>query len=226
MTRLPDPVLFSFRRCPYAMRARLALVVSDTRCELREVRLRDKPPALLSASAKGTVPVLILPDGTVIEESLDIMRWALTIRDPETWLARDDPELVAANDGPFKHDLDRYKYPEKHGVDPLVYRGRGLTFLRVLDARLAAAGQLCGSARGMADAAIMPFVRQFAAVDRAWFGSQPLPHLRTWLDGHLASDLFGATMMRIAPWSPGDPAVLFPAEDHRVDSLAPETWTG
>ena len=150
------PVLYSFRRCPYAMRARLALVVSGVRCELREVRLRDKPAAMLAASPKGTVPVLVLPDGRVIDESLDIMRWALSQRDPESWLDRDDPGLIAENDGPFKHSLDRYKYPDRHASDPIEHREMGLETLRKIDARLSAGGQLGGSARGLADAAIMP----------------------------------------------------------------------
>jgi glutathione S-transferase len=204
-----DAVLYSFRRCPYAMRARLALAISGTTCELREVKLSAKPQAMLGASPKGTVPVVVLPDGKVIDESLDIMRWALLHRDPEGWLKRDDPQWIALNDGPFKHDLDRYKYPERYGSDSLAHRERGLDFLRAIDERLADAGQLCGSARGLADAAIFPFVRQFAAVERDWFAAQPLPHLQTWLAGHLASDLFQKIMMHSGPWSPGDPPILF-----------------
>jgi len=199
-----DPILYSFRRCPYAMRARLALAVSGTEYELREVVLRAKPAAMIEASPKGTVPVLVLPDGTVIDESIDIMRWALARNDPEDWRARDDAALIAANDGAFKRDLDRYKYPERHGADPAVHRGRGLEFLGTLEARLKDGGQLCGSARGLADAAILPFVRQFAAVDRVWFDAQALPEVRRWLEGHAASPLFDAIMLRVPTWSPGD----------------------
>lgn len=205
------PILYSFRRCPYAIRARLALAVSGTSCELREVQLRAKPPQMLLASPKGTVPVLVRPEGEVIDESIDIMRWALAQSDPEGWLTRDDAALIAANDGAFKHDLDRYKYPQRHASDPLASRESGLAFLRDLDARIAAGGQLCGSARGLSDAAIVPFVRQFAAVDRAWFDAQPVPHVRAWLDRHLASDLFNDAMMRVPPWSSGDSPVLYPA---------------
>ena len=172
------PILYSFRRCPYAMRARLALAISGTVCELREVKLSAKPAAMLAASPKGTVPVLVLPDGQVIEQSLEIMRWALAQGDPEGWLCRDDPALIARNDGAFKHDLDRYKYPERHSSDPLVHRESGLAFLRELDARLAAHGQLCGAKRGITDTAIMPFVRQFASVDAAWFEGVDLPHVK------------------------------------------------
>jgi glutathione S-transferase len=209
MTQLPIPILYSFRRCPYAMRARLALAVSGTRCELREVALRAKPAAMLEASPKGTVPVLVLPDGTVLDESLEIMRWALSRWDPEKWLGRDDAGLIEANDLHFKRDLDGFKYPGRNEGDPLAHRERGLAFLRELDARLSDAGQLGGSTRGLSDAAIMPFVRQFAAVEPGWFASQPLPHLTAWLEGHLRSDLFAAIMLRVAAWTPGDPPTAF-----------------
>lgn len=210
MIPAPDPVLYSFRRCPYAMRARLALAVSGTRYELREVALRAKPAAMLEASPKGTVPVLVLPNGDVIDESIDIMRWALASCDPEDWLARDDAALISANDGPFKHDLDRYKYPQRHDAEPLGHREQGLAFLVELDRRISAGGQLCGIDAGLADAAIMPFVRQFAAVDREWFDAQALPHLQAWLHRHTTSPVFDAIMVRVAPWRPGDPPVILP----------------
>jgi glutathione S-transferase len=204
VTALRDPVLYSFRRCPYAMRARLALTVAGIRCELREIQLRAKPPSMLVASPKGTVPVLVLPDGTVLDESLDIMRWALRQRDPEGWLRNDDAALIAMNDGTFKQDLDRYKYPQRYDSDPIAHRDRALAFLYTIDARLAGRGQLCGPTRGFADAAIMPFVRQFAAVDCAWFEGQPVPALRSWLNAHLDSDLFHAVMVPVAPWTEGE----------------------
>lgn len=199
-----EPVLYSFRRCPYAIRARLALAISRTSYALREVHLARKPAAMLAASPKGTVPVLVLGDGTVIDESLPIMHWALANRDPDRWLERDDSDLIARNDNSFKHDLDRYKYFDRHGTDPALHRESGMEFLRELDGRLAAAGQLCGSDPGLTDAAIMPFVRQFAAVDREWFARQPLQRLRTWLEGHLASPLFQSVMGRSEPWSPDE----------------------
>ncbi len=203
------PILYSFRRCPYAMRARLAIVASGTLCELREVKLSAKPAALREASPKATVPVLVAPGGVVIDESLEIMRWALGQRDPGGWLMRDDPALIAANDGPFKRNLDAYKYPERVAGDPGVHRAAGLSFLSELDARVAEQGQLCGTAPGLADMAIMPFVRQFAAVDQAWFAARPLPHLKVWLAGHVKSALFAAIMVRVAPWHAGDAPVLF-----------------
>ena len=200
-------ILYSFRRCPYAMRARLALTVSGTDCELREVKLADKPQAMLDASPKGTVPVLVLDDGTVIEESLEVMRWALARNDPEGWLERDDAALIATNDGPFKHHLDRYKYPNRYGSDALTHRAEAVALLEVLDERLAAQAQLCGERRGLADMAVMPFVRQFAAVEREWFASLPLAHLQMWLEGHLQSPLFKTIMQREKPWKEGDTPV-------------------
>ena len=207
----PRPILYSFRRCPYAMRARLALLASGTGVELREVKLSDKPDHLLEISPKGTVPVLVLEDGEVIEESLDIMHWALARSDPYGWLEGEDADLIARNDGPFKHALDRYKYPDRHGSDPLEHRADGLAMLRDLEDRLARHSSLSGDAMGLTDAAIMPFVRQFAMTDRAWFDAQTLPHLRAWLDRHLASDLFARCMVRPKPWKPGDEPIVFGA---------------
>ncbi|MEZ0497495.1 glutathione S-transferase [Sphingomonas sp. IW22] len=208
---MADHVLYSFRRCPYAMRARLALRASGTRYELREVRLSNKPAELLLDSPKGTVPVLRTADGRVIEESLAIMRWALDARDPEGWLLRDDPALIAMNDGMFKHHLDRYKYPNRYGLEVDRHREIGLHFLQGLDARIAVSGQLCGRLRGLADAAIMPFVRQFAGVDPDWFEGQPLPYLKAWLASHIASDLFDNIMGRAATWSHGDHPIIVEA---------------
>jgi glutathione S-transferase len=204
MTEPADPILYSFRRCPFAMRARLALAVSGTRYELREISLRAKPTAMLAASAKGTVPVLVLPEGEVIDQSLDIMRWALTNCDPEGWLERDDRSLILANDGSFKHDLDSYKYPDRHDAAPLDHRDHGLTFLRDLDARLSISTFLGGPVRGMTDAALVPFVRQFAAVDPDWFAAQQLPQLKSWLQNFLSSDLFQSIMLRAPLWDAGD----------------------
>lgn len=203
------PVLYSFRRCPYAMRARLALAASGTVCELREVKLSAKPEALLVASPKGTVPVLVLPDGQVIDQSLAIMHWSLGRNDPRGWLKRDDADLIATNDGPFKHDLDRYKYPHRHDSHAATHRDSGLAFLSRLNDRLARNTHLCGDEPGLADMAIMPFVRQFAATDRAWFAAQPLDHLQAWLDGHINSDLFATVMVRYRPWQDGDMPTAF-----------------
>jgi len=204
------PTLYSFRRCPYAMRARLALLASETLCEIREVKLSAKPPEMIAASPKATVPVLILPDGKVIDESLDIMHWALGRNDPHHWLAQEDTALIATNDGPFKHHLDRYKYPNRHASDPQEHRRAALTILTALEERLSATRNLCGDAPGITDAAIVPFIRQFAQTDRDWFDAQPLPNLQSWLTRHLASPLFAQAMTRLDPWRPDDAPILFP----------------
>ena len=198
------PILYSFRRCPYAMRARMALLVSALPFELREVALRRKPAALIAASPKATVPVLVLESGAVIDESLDIMRWALRRSDPEDWLGGDDPALIATFDGAFKHHLDRYKYADRHHADPVEHRTAGLALLHELERRLEARPNLTRDTRSLTDIAIMPFVRQFAAVDRAWFDAQPIPRVRAWLARHTASPLFDQAMLRVAPWTPDD----------------------
>jgi glutathione S-transferase len=205
------PVLYSFRRCPFAMRARMAIAVSGVKVELREVVLRDKPPELVDASAKATVPLLVLPNGEVIDESLDIMHWALRQNDPGNWLAADDKGLIQQNDTSFKSALDRYKYPHRYGLeDGIAYRDAGMTILSQLDERLREHAFLSGNARGLTDIAIFPFIRQFAATDQSWFDAQPLPNLRHWLDHHLASDIFAGIMHRFPRWQAGDAPTIFP----------------
>jgi len=209
------PVLYSFRRCPYAMRARLALAVSGQVCELREVVLRDKPAALLKASAKATVPVLVLPDGTVIDESLDIMRWALERNDPLKWLAADAATLtrIAGCDGPFKRHLDRYKYPNRYQLpNGLADRDQAADFLRTLDSTLKSQSHLHGASFGLADAAIAPFVRQYAHTDPAWFAAQDWSRLQEWLAAFEASDLFATAMQKFEPWTPESVWVRYPTE--------------
>ncbi len=188
----------------------MALQVSQASCEIREVKLSAKPAAMIEASPKATVPVLVLPDGQILDESLDIMLWTLGQNDPEGWLARHDTKLVETCDGGFKHNLDRYKYHHRYeGCDPMEHRAGGLEFLQLLENRLTDQAQLSGQTRGLSDAAIMPFVRQFAATDPIWFAAQDLPHLQIWLDHHLASPLFEQAMAKRLPWREGaDPEVL------------------
>ena len=206
------PILYSFRRCPYAMRARMALMASGQSVRLREVVLRDKPLEMLEASPKGTVPVLILEDGTVIDESLDVMAWALSQNDPGGWLAADGEALIAEADGPFKKALDRYKYPNRYedeGVDKLEQRAKGREFLAKLDGILKDQTYLLGDAISKADIAIFPFVRQFANTDRPWFDAEPLPHLQRWLAAHLESELFQSIMKKYPQWRTGEADVEF-----------------
>lgn len=200
------PVLYSFRRCPYAMRARLALASAGISVELREVLLRDKAPELLAASPKATVPVVVLPD-QVIEESYDIMLWALEKHDPEGWLNTRNDALIAEVDGPFKTALDRYKYGKE---DVAEARVSAAAFLRTLNTTLANQPFLSGQNFGLQDAASITFVRQFANVDLPWFNAEPWEHLRLWLENFLASDRFKAIMQKYPKWQAGDPATLFP----------------
>jgi glutathione S-transferase len=213
----PCPVLYSFRRCPYAMRARLALAASGTVCELREVVLAHKPAALLRASPKGTVPVLILLDGTVLEQSLDIMLWALRRHDPYQWLPADAQELadvlqlISLCDGDFKTNLDRYKYPNRYGMpDGVTHRAQGALFLHSLNERLTRSGYLSGDHFALADAATAPFVRQFAHTDRAWFASQPWPALQQWLSNFETSGDFTSVMHKYAAWTEAEIPQVFP----------------
>jgi UPF0176 protein len=208
------PILYSFRRCPFAMRSRLALAVSGQVCELREVVLRDKPQAMLDASPKGTVPVLIDVGGQVLDESLDIMLWALERNDPEGWLTLEQGTvdlmlaLIAEFDRDFKHHLDRYKYPDRYpGDDAEFHRTEGARYLERLNTQLSKTPYLFGHRAALADMAIAPFVRQFAIADSEWFGTQPWPFLQTWLQTWVNSDLYDRIMQKYPQWIPGSAGV-------------------
>ncbi len=215
------PVLYSFRRCPYAMRARLAVAASAQACELREVLLRDKPPELRVASPKATVPVLVLPDGQVLDQSLDIMLWALQRHDPGHWLVPQIGSLetmlalITRFDEGFKQHLDRYKYPGRYaGAVAENHRDAGAAYLAQLEEQLGAdrhplVGHLFGSQVSLADMAIAPFVRQFAQTDRSWFDAQPWPKLQAWLAAFIGSDSYAQTMQKFPPWVAGSPGVYF-----------------
>jgi len=193
-------ILYSYRRCPYAMRARMAIWAANIQVEVREISLREKPAHLLQISPKGTVPVLQLPDGTVLEQSLDIMHWALAQNDPQGWLNA-EPEavnaLITINDGDFKKALDRYKYPDRYPEHTQAfYREQGEEFLQRLETALVQHDYLLGDKPTMADVAIFPFIRQFAAVDAEWFASSAYPKLRVWIEGWLQSPLFEKVMQK------------------------------
>ncbi|MCB1889744.1 MAG: glutathione S-transferase [Rhodocyclaceae bacterium] len=200
------PVLYSFRRCPYAIRARLALAAAGIGVDHREVSLADKPAAMLAISPKGTVPVLQLDDGRVLDESLDIMRWALARCDLQGWLAAAPAEvqdaLIRRNDVDFKPLLDRYKYAERHPERTRAeWREAAVAaHLADLEARLSRGPALCGDRPSLADAALFPFVRQFAGVEPDHAALAPLPNLCRWLEGWLASPLFAAVMDKYPPW--------------------------
>ncbi|PVB60789.1 glutathione S-transferase [Labrenzia sp. 011] len=210
------PILYSFRRCPYAMRARLAIACSGRTVELREVLLRDKAPEFLATSPTATVPCL--RDGErVLDESLDIMLWALGDNDPEGWLLPEGgdrtgmSDLIGICDGPFKHHLDRYKYDTRYpDADREEERALASVFLRQLEDRLTAGPWLFGARSSLADFAILPFVRQFANTDRDWFEAESWPGLKTWLGAFEVSDRFRAIMHKWPAWQAGDDPILFP----------------
>jgi len=194
-----EVLLYSFRRCPYAMRARLALRYSGVPVQIIEVSLKAKPAEMLALSPKGTVPVLSV-DGRVIEESLEIMQWALVQHDPDDWLLQGDPAvlaLIAENDQGFKYHLDRYKYADRYPEHPMEhYRAEGEVFLQKLEGLLTERAYLLARYPSLADMALAPFVRQFAHVDREWFAGTPYQRLQAWLQRVLTSPLFIAVMTK------------------------------
>jgi len=218
MTSLNLAVLYSFRRCPYAMRARLAIANSHIALELREVVLRDKPQQLIDISAKATVPVLLLPDNTVIDESLDIMSWALEQNDPDNWFYSLEEgqktlsqKLIANNDGDFKYYLDRYKYADRYPEHTQqYYRQQAEKFLVLLEQQLQQNGYLICNRITLADMAILPFIRQFAFVDKVWFDQSPYPLIQVWLTEFIESKLFQKIMLKYSTWQLEDEITLFP----------------
>ncbi len=208
--------LYSFRRCPYAMRARLAILFAGLQVELREVTLKNKPGRMLAISPKGTVPVLRLAGGAVIAESRDIMVWALEQQDPQGLLDATVLEqanaLIEQNDNEFKYWLDRYKYADRHvEMTQTEYRQRGEGFLQVLETLLESRTYLLGDDPTIADIGVMPFVRQFAHVDREVFSQLPYPNLQRWLQHWLEHPLFLQTMIKLPVWQEGDAVVVFSA---------------
>jgi len=208
------PVLYSFRRCPYAIRARVTLIYSGIPVELREVVLSDKPPEFIACSPKATVPVLVLGQGRVLEESLEIMHWALAQNDPDGWLAADGAEvqaLIRENDDAFKKNLDAYKYSDRHPEKTAQeHRTEGEEFLQKLEEHLQQAPYLQGPNLTISDIAIAPFVRQFAHVDFEWFQATPYLQLQDWLQRFKKLDLFVNSMRKYPKWQAGDAVTIFP----------------
>jgi len=213
----PRPILYSFRRCPYAIRARLALLQAAVAVELREVDLKRKPADLLALCPAATVPVLDLGGGEVLTESLDIVRWALSQHDPDGWLTRGDAvrdaHLVALTDNEFKQALDRTKYPERFpGQNADTARAAAeRCLIAPLESVLASSAYLGGHAPNWADASVFPFVRQFAAIDAARWAASPWPATQHWLTAWLNSPLFAACMVKTAVWQPGSTGPRYPA---------------
>jgi len=205
------PVLYSFRRCPYAIRARMALRYAGVAVAVHEVALREKPAALLAASPKGTVPVLVTSHGEVVDQSLDIMLWALRQNDPDGWLSACPPDetrrWIALNDDTFKPLLDCYKYAGRHlDLTPAEHRRRAqAALIEPMDWQLQQTTWLAGPHLSVADVALFPFVRQFAGVDKSWFDALPLPALQKWLRVWLASPLFNGVMEKVPAQTPAHP---------------------
>ena len=222
MHQTAPPIFWSFRRCPYAMRARMAVMASGLTVGLREILLRDKPAAFRAVSSKATVPVLELDDGIILDESRDIMFWALdTSGDPAGWLEcyhRDKQAVIAFLDqleGPFKTALDKYKYATRYRteegapIDGLAYRAVGATFLSDINISLARQPFLSGAAIGLMDYASLPFIRQFRIADESWFDEQEWPFLQAWLQDFLTSEMFSSVMVKYALWQEDASPVLF-----------------
>ncbi|MEP1230472.1 MAG: glutathione S-transferase [Litorimonas sp.] len=207
-------VLYSFRRCPYAMRGRMGLLAGGQDYEHREVLLRDKPAAMIEISPKGTVPIFIKKNGDVIEESLELLLWATKENDPYDWRNVDmhaAQALIARNDGPFKHHLDRYKYKSRYdetaprGDTDIEHRIAAEDIIKDYEARLSHHNYLLGGHQSLADIAIFPFMRQFANTDRAWWDGQaqdlpPYPRVHDWLERHINSELFKTVMAKCPVW--------------------------
>lgn len=220
------PILYSFRRCPYAMRARIGILESGIKVELREIVLRDKPQAMLDISPKATVPVLLLPDGTVIDESFDIMLWALSQNDPNELLKVNPASsnaLIIQTDGSvdthFKHHLDRYKYSSRTAsqVKGVSEQANGLnartdseTFIQTLESLLADKPFLLANKPTLADMAVAPFIRQFANSGREWWDAAPYPNTQKWLEAFIASPTFQTIFQKFPLWSADKPPIYFP----------------
>jgi len=208
------PVLYSFRRCPYCMRAHMALKYAGLKTELREVDLKDYPQQALEKSPKATVPVLLLPDGTVIDESWDILKWALSQNDPDNWTGSDDEYLLDAeilmetNDFSFKDDLDRYKYADRypeHSAEH--YRQACEQFIEELEDMLAENEYLLADQITLADIGVFPFIRQFSLVDKEWFDKAPYPQVRGWLNKLIETQLFQQVFQKHVTWKQGAAAI-------------------
>lgn len=215
------PILYSFRRCPYAMRARMGLAYAQIKCELREVILRDKPSEMIALSEKATVPVLQLPDGQIIDESYDIIKWAISQNDPLNWqeFLSETDVFVQENDGSFKTALDKYKYASRFPEQsPEFYRDQGAVFLNKLNDILNHQPYLLGHHHSVADIALFPFIRQFAHVDRDWFYNTPYSAVQNWLTTLLNSEIFTSIMTKYSRWEKGNNTVYFPDINQGIHS--------
>lgn len=203
------PILYSFRRCPYALRARMSLAYAGIDCELREVDLKNKPADMLAVSPKGTVPVLVLSDEQVIDESLDVMRYAVAQHDPDNWGLELDADIERTFIKEFVPAVMRYKYPERYADEGVATEQRRVhveRYLADMNNRLTRMPFLCADRLTFSDVAVFPFFRQCRLVDADWFDGQPYAALHTWLDYLLSSDFYVQVMQKSDPWQPGQAA--------------------
>ncbi|PKH04485.1 glutathione S-transferase [Psychromonas sp. MB-3u-54] len=215
---MPYPILYSLHRCPYAMRARTAILLAQQTVLLRDIVMKNKPVEMLSASVKGTVPVLISDHQSVIDESLDIMIWALDKNDPDDLLYKNQPEalsemlnLISRNDNEFVNNLKKYKVTARyHDIEEQFYRQKCELFIAELEQRLTAQAYIMGEKPSLADIAILPFIRQFSRTDRQWYLQAPYPNLRLWLKTHIQSPLFSKIMTKYPQWLDHREEMLFP----------------
>ncbi len=207
------PILYSFRRCPYAMRARMVLLHSKIQCEIREIKLSNKPKEMLAISPKGTVPVLILENGDILDESLDVMLWAIeqgNLRNLFNSGKKEILDLIKINDGEFKDAIDRYKYSSLYPEKPMIeYRKMGQPFLEKIESYLEKNKFIFGKNISLADLAIFPFIRQFCRVDIDWFNSSLFKKIKEWTLFFEGSENFIDIMRKIKPWTTGDKPTLF-----------------
>tara|TARA_B100000427_G_scaffold326880_1_gene336367 strand:+ start:1421 stop:2011 length:591 start_codon:yes stop_codon:yes gene_type:complete len=196
------------------MRARMAIYTSQQKCEIREVLLKDKPPSMLGYSSKGTVPVLVLQSGNVIDESLDVIDWALDINDPYNWKRSKDSkktkELIEINDGDFKFHLDRYKYSKRYeNEDPNFHREKCLTFIKMINEELKDSKYIYDNEISYIDISLLPFIRQFRIADNEWFDELPYENVKSWLSKFLDSSLLNSIMKKYDLWKEGDEVTIF-----------------
>jgi len=209
-------ILYSFKRCPYAMRARMALYLTNIQCELREVSLKNKPSTMLDISPKGTVPILLLDNGNVIDESLDVINWALKQHNVFAANLLDHQEIftdktIELFDGDFKFNLDRYKYSTRyHDVNEQIHRESCLKILKELDKFFIGSAWFFGDDINKLDISILPFIRQFRLANSEWFDAQAdIKNIKYWLNTFLESDLFKKIMTSYEPWKEPDDPLYF-----------------
>jgi glutathione S-transferase len=213
------PILYSFRRCPYAMRARMVIAYAGQPVELREILLKDKPQTMLDISPKATVPVLVESKQQVVDESIDIMFWALSKNDPSSWyfgleseMQQSIKQLIQVNDQDFKPNLDQYKYAARFPENTEAsYRDRAIPYLNQLEKLLINNSYLFSNQETLADIAIFPFIRQFAFVNKAWFDQSEYVLLRKWLNLWLGSSVFSQAMTKYPQWQNGDEITIYPS---------------